>query len=130
MGADIIKPNRKFIILALIITLQSTCCSCTELDFINYTDNVSALAYGRPFVFLDSSGFANSTGAMRIDWEHEARTTGGAKNATNLTARGFFFPGAGESYDWLPCCLSYSPLFAANLTRPKNLTERGGGGSA
>lgn len=123
MGAENIKLNRKLIILIVIITLQSTCCSCTELDFINYSDNVSAQVYAGLSVFQDSAGFANSTGSMRFDWEHEARTTGDAENATNLNTTCHYIPRAGTIEDWLPCCYSYSPHFAANLTRLKNQTE-------
>ena len=98
------------------------CCPCTELDHIMHNDNISALAYDGAFVFQHSAGFTNSTGAMRIDWEHEARTTGDAKNSTNLTARGLFIPGAAIYGDLLPCCLSYPPFIFANLTSQSDQT--------
>jgi uncharacterized repeat protein (TIGR01451 family) len=55
------------------------------------------------FVFSDSSGLSNKTGARRIDWEQSGLMRGEKINVTNdLYASGGYTPRAGEG-DWLPC---------------------------
>ena len=59
------------------------------------------------FVFSDTAGLSNKTGARRIDWEQEGLLKGKNLDVTNnLVASNFFYPRAGAE-DWLPCtCLS------------------------
>lgn len=54
----------------------------------------------------DETGWSNKTGASKVDWEHDTRSTGNYLTITNeLLDKSLYFTLAGPS-DWLPCCYS------------------------
>lgn len=55
------------------------------------------------FEMNEATGWSNKTGARRTDWDQSALIHGDAKVSNLLEIRGYFFPEAGPSYDWLPC---------------------------
>jgi uncharacterized repeat protein (TIGR01451 family) len=57
------------------------------------------------FVFSDSSGWSNRTGARRIDWEQGGLIKGKQIDVTNDLRAGGLFVARGGGDDWLPCCM-------------------------